>query len=401
MTHRLKTLLLAMLYEHRASYYDDWLDAFRTSPEFACEVVNIRRIDRKRLSSTVDDYDAVVLLHNCTADTVDELVSLAPALADRRSSRVLAFVGNEYNSAFAPLSEKIAALRALRPDVIATQLLEEAGAYLYGDTGARVISLPHALNPAAFRPGPAHERRRIDIGVRSFRYPVSLGDDDRNRIIDFFAKNGPQLHLSIDIDQNTRFDRDDWASFLSDCRGTVSSEAGSWFLDRDDKLARDVHQHLSRFRRGWLEIGRRSAFRKLARGLPAAARDWLAQRLKSGLVRYEGFEPEGIDFKDVADLFFKTANKAPVYSKAISSRHFDAIGTKTCQIMLPGRYNDILRPHEHFILLESELQNVEEAVGKFRDLAERQAVVERAYEHVMSAHTHAHRMVTAAAALRA
>ena len=40
-TTRLKTLILTLIYPNRASYYDDWRDAFLDSPAFDCDVASI------------------------------------------------------------------------------------------------------------------------------------------------------------------------------------------------------------------------------------------------------------------------------------------------------------------------------------------------------------------------
>ena len=396
---RIRALVLALQYAHKASYYDDWTDGFQKHPAFDCDIRNILSLQSPELRRLLPDYDAIVLMHSATADTVDDLSRLAPALADRRNARLLAFVGNEYNSAVAPLSDKIAALGRVRPDIIATQLLKEAGEFLYADTGAEVISVPHALNPDVFRPGPPHDARDVDIGVRSFRYYASLGDNDRNRLIDYFSAHGRALGLTIDISQDSRFGRDAWAGFLARSRGTIATEAGGWYLDRTDELARQVHAYLQRSRKG-VTIGADSPLRRLARRLPLGLKERLAGALKSGPIGYEAFEPEDTDFDDIYDRFFKDAPKSPVYSKAVSSRHFDAIGSKTCQIMFRGRFNDVLEPDLHYIPLDPQFSDIGEAVRRFKDEAERMAIVDRAYDHVMQGHTLSHRLSAIAATLQ-
>lgn len=101
---------------------------------------------------------------------------------------------------------------------------------------------------------------------------------------------------------------------------------------------------------------------------------------------------EDLDFADAYEKFFRHTKPCPVYSKAISSRHFDAVGTKTCQIMLKGLYNGILRADEHYIGLESDFSNAGEAVERFRDDGYRQDMVDRTYEYVMEEHTYRHRV---------
>ena len=74
--------------------------------------------------------------------------------------------------------------------------------------------------------------------------------------------------------------------------------------------------------------------------------------------------------------------------KCISSRHFEAIGTKTAQILLEGGFNGILRANEHYISIRKDMSNFAEAVGRFKDDSYREAMVDRAYEYVMNEHTY-------------
>jgi len=389
----IKTLVLALRYPHRASYYDDWADAFAAAPFFEATSLNVLDLSPSRLALELAEHDLVVLLHNCTADTTDDLERLMPALGARARARLVAFVGNEYNSPYAPMARKIAALEACNPDIVATQLLREAGEYLYGGICANVMSLPHALNPNVFRPGPEQSRRAVDIGVRSFRYSPLLGDKERNDIIDYFRLYGREHGLKVDVDSTGRFGRDDWAAFLANSRGTISSEAGSWYLDRDDALVTRIHDAIGLERSG-LVISQGEGLRRLVRRLPLSVKSALGFALRRGPIKFAGFEDESLDFDDLHARFFKDAPRCPAYSKALSSRHFDAIGAKTCQIMTAGRYNDLLTPNEHYIAVDTDLANVDAAIDQFRDEGERERITTAAYEHTMAAHTHAHRMAT-------
>src|SRR3546814_18773585 len=69
------------------------------------------------------------------------------------------------------------------------------------------------------------------------------------------------------------------------------------------------------------------------------------------------------------------------HGKCISSRHFDAIGTATCQILLEGRYNDILTPDVHYIRFASDFSNISEVMGTFRDERRRLEITEAARAH--------------------
>ena len=74
----------------------------------------------------------------------------------------------------------------------------------------------------------------------------------------------------------------------------------------------------------------------LSRRLPYQAKTWLKALLKVSPLRHEAFDEEEVSFADIEARFFAGRPRCPVYSKCISSRHFDAAGTGTCQILLRG-----------------------------------------------------------------
>ncbi|MFP5376671.1 MAG: hypothetical protein ACLGIO_07825, partial [Acidimicrobiia bacterium] len=89
-------------------------------------------------------------LHSTNGDSIADLSRCRGAL-DRRRGPLVVFVGNELNLPAVPLAPKIALLADLGAEIVATQVLQEAGEWLYGGrTSAKVVSLPHALNPEAF-----------------------------------------------------------------------------------------------------------------------------------------------------------------------------------------------------------------------------------------------------------
>lgn len=220
---RIRTTVLTVRYGVRASYYEDWLDAFTSSPHFETTAFNLFRFgERCAAMRAVRDAELVVALHPCSADTLRYIDPLRQALKDRRG-RLLVLVGNEYNLPWIRLSDKRDFLRDVGADWVGTQLPLEAGEWLYGDIATTVLPVPHAANETAFRRNKPVEARPIDLGARSFRYPVYLGDDERNRVYDLFADLGPAAGMSVDIANDRRLDRDEWANFLNNCRGTIGS----------------------------------------------------------------------------------------------------------------------------------------------------------------------------------
>lgn len=387
---RLRTLLLFAHYGTRASYYDDWLDAFRTATEFEAFELNICRHDAVSvLRKRIGEVDLLVLLHSVNADHVFYLEPLTSILAERRCTLV-SFVGNEVNLPGAPISEKRRVLKAIRPNLIATQLLAEAGQFLWGDI-ATVIALPHALNPAAFEYRTPPEERKLDLGMRSFRYSATLGDVDRNALLDWIGPWAAALGLTVDVG-TTRLDRRGWARFLSDCRGTASTEAGSWYLQRDDSIVQQIMQHYND-RPGPLVLSSKNIrLRKLAHRLPWQWRERLIRLLAQSPIKYEATVLDSVPSQEILEAFFSNIPRTPAYSKCISSRHFDAIGTGTVQILQTGRYNDILVPGEHYLELARDFSNADELGRQFADQSERRRIARTALEHVMASHTYAHRV---------
>jgi hypothetical protein len=302
-------------------------------------------------------------------------------------------VGNEYNLPWMPLGEKRAFLREIGADWVGTQLPLEAGRWLYEDTGAAVLALPHAANEEVFRRERPDEARPIDIGGRSFRYPVFLGDDDRNRIYDRFAELGPRAGLRTDIVNNARLDRPAWAAFLNDCRGTIGTEAGSWYLERDDRTALAIRDFL-RARKGGPTISADGRLHAIARHLPYAVKARLTALLTRTKLRHEAVAADDRDFAEIEARFFAGRPRCPAYAKCISSRHFEAAATGTCQILVRGRFNDILDADRHYLALDPDLSNAPAAIERFRDPAERRRVADAAYQLVHDAHTYRHRLAS-------
>lgn len=390
-TSRLKTLILSLIYPTRVSYYDDWRDAFLDHPGYDCRIGNIMALKPAELAGMMEEFDAIILQHSCNSDTLDYFAPLAPVLGQRKRAKLVTFVGNEFNSPYVSTPERVRLFREARCDFVATQLLQEAGEYLYAASGARVIAMPHALNPAVFTPGP--ERRSLDIGVKGYKYPPYLGDDDRNRLLRFFSENAGRFGLSVDISEDKRLSRNEWAQFLQSCHGTITTETGSWYISPDDELIGRIYAYL-RSKRSGVVIGNENPLRRAARYLPSSVKAVLWQVLKRGPVRFEVFEDYNTEFAELDERFFRHEPRAPAYGKAISSRHFDAIGAKTCQIAFRGRFNDILTADEHYFALEPDLSNAEAVIGRFRDPAERRRIADSALEHVLAGHTYRHRAET-------
>lgn len=396
----MRTLLLYSNYTDQMSYYDDWTDAFKHHPYYDMTCINVYGANNndlyKKVCRLIDNVQLIILHHTMNASTLKYLFPFVDALKNRMG-KLVSFVGNEVNLLTMGMAPKIKMLKELEPDIIATQLLPEAGQWLYKDCDkSLVVSLPHGLNPNAFKKAINTEDRTIDIGARSVKYGVYIGDNDRNGIIQYFFKNphGLVLDLGLNDGDQKRFDRKGWADFLNNCKSTLSTEAGSFFLEPDDKIITQIHQYL-KSKSSKLILDRNGFLRKYYRLLiPLFIRKRLIRSFKKQILVEAYDVDEDADFLEIYNKFFANADKAPVYTKAISSRHFDAIGTHTLNVMYPGRYNDILRPHEHYFELKKDHSNVDDLLALLKDSKKISSITSEAYDYVLRNHTHKHRLDT-------
>ncbi len=398
----IRTLVLYAQYTDKLSYFDDWLDAFCFSPEFEVTKTNIcDASNHAKLSRIIGDYDLIVLLHSTNGDTIDYIKPYQSILKQRKG-KLLSFVGNELNIPTISMRARIEFLRDIEADFIGTPIPLEAGKWLYEEcSSAQVVALPHALNPVAFHAIIPQQQRMIDIGVRTSRYLPFLGDNERNKLLSFFSNHTFTPPLVVDIDTTTRFKRSEWALYLNNCKGTVANEAGSYYLERDDRTVLAIRDFLRKreAKAGTIVVRTGSLPHRIWCLLPNDFRQSVKKVLKSNSLKTDQDVNEGSDFEEIYGRFFRHYERLPIYSKAISSRHFDAIGTKTCQILLKGRYNDILEEDRHYLALENDFSNIDDVMERFHDVDHRTMVIETAYSYVMEYHTYTHRINTVRAML--
>lgn len=394
---RVKALLLYARSGGVTSYHDDWREAFMRSNDLTTTCIDVRdRRGTKLAGDEIASSEMIVILHSATAD----ILCLEPyrSMLGSRKGTLVAFVGNELNypQHGAGMRHKLAFLREVAPQFVATQLPIETSSILYEDLEwSTVIAAPHALNPQRFQPLVANDRRAIDIGVRSFAYYPFLGDNERNSIIDYFSRGGfdPPLVVDIETDESKRFSANEWPRFLNACKATISTEAGSYYLEKDDATAIAVADHIRK---------KSGGARGYSLGLyQSRIKAWLPRSMKRrvlGLLKTFGMERlspynvyHSVDFDDIHRRFFRDY-KGGLDGKCISSRHFDAIGTKTCQIMFEGRFNDILKADQHYIAMEKDFSNIDTVLEKFRDASFRGRMVDEAYDYVMESHTYERRL---------
>lgn len=324
------------------SYSRDWRAAFVESPRldvFKCDISSPS--EAAEAIARFDQFDLIVVSHIALGDNVEDISQWSERLATRRGALV-SFIGNEYDL----MDEKLAFLQAVAPELVCSQLTLDAARYLYADlTKSRVVSMPHALNPAQYSTAP-HIERTIDIGFIGSVYPNWVGDVERTLMLTLTAEIAPLLGLRHDI-RLKNVPRDAWAAFLQQTRTIIGAESGSYYLHRRGKLL-------------------------------AEAKAWSREH------------PDAT-FEDMAARFFGDRSGVPS-GKTISSRHFEPIGTRTCQVLVEGDYTGVLLPNEHYIPVRKDFADIGEALTRVADHGECAAIADRAWEHIMSGHTYAHRV---------
>lgn len=324
------------------SYVQDWHDAFLRAPQLDVDAFNtINLLDLANVRRRIKDYDLIVVLHSAVGDKFSLLRQVEGWFQNRRG-KLLVLPGNEYTL----MPDKIGFLRAVDADFVGSQLPKEAADWLYGAFDrTRILAAPHALNPRIYSPDPV-STRPIDVGFVGDIHPFFVGDLERTRTVRFFEQESEALGLSCDI-QTRRMPREDWAAFLNRCKAIIGAESGTYYLERTDETRAAVQEYL--------------------RDHPDAT------------------------FEDVHQRFFERYDQ-PISGKAISSRHFEPIGTLTCQILLEGRYNDILLPDEHYIALRKDYSNIQDVVARFKDDHYRTEMAHRTRDYVLANHTYRHRV---------
>jgi hypothetical protein len=325
------------------SYIADWRDAFLQCPCLDVEVCNINNLVHfAQCALRVRSYDLIVISHAAAGDDMTLLKRLSRYL-ERRRGKIILFIGNEYDV----LDDKLDFIRGMKVDYVCSQLPINSARYLYaGCEDSEIIEMPHALNPQHYYPMSSAERD-VDVGFVGDLYWPFIGDRERTAIIEWFQRHGPSHGLICDI-RLKRLSREDWNAFLNRSKAIVGAESGTYYLNECGKL---------------LERAR----------------------------AYNLFENQDAGFDDVFDRFYRGQPRG-VSGKAISSRHFEAIGAKTCQILVEGDYNGILAADVHYISVKKDMSNIDDAIERFRDEAYRAEVTSRSYDYVMSAHTYRHRV---------
>jgi hypothetical protein len=188
-----------------------------------------------------------------------------------------------------------------------------------------------------------NKKRDKDIGYRAWKAEFWLGDQGihKARIAALFAEASREKGLRADISlrEEDVLNGDAWFDFLLSCRATIGVEGGSSVLDREGAIKRRVDEYLARNPMATFEETRAQCF------------------------------PE---------------EDGKLALACISPRHLEACITRTCQILVEGDYNGVLRPGEHYVPLKKDYSNLEETLTILSDEERLEAMTAMAYRDVVA-----------------
>lgn len=331
------------------SYYTDWKNGFVRHPHLKTDVLDVQ--DYRFLKQSLglrNRYDLIVFAHSVFTGLfrTKRLQAVKAVMARVRGPRVF-FLSNEFRN----LDNMPSMAEYLGARWIISQLnLEDAKVLYHPHWNHHIASLSYGFDPEVFKPTQSAAERPIDVGFRGDYYPPYVGHDDRDILLDKFkeaVQNKPGVRTDIEVGQ--RFKHLEWAAFLNNCRSLLGHEAGAARIDSDENIRHFLNaQH-----------------RRL---LPDNFRKLLLTMREVGV-----FDP-------------------PPSGRIAAPRNFEALGTKTVQILLPGRYNDLLEPGVHYIELQRDFSNLDQVLETLFDSSAYDKIAERAYKDGLEYHTYEKRV---------
>jgi hypothetical protein len=185
--------------------------------------------------------------------------------------------------------------------------------------------------------------RSIDIGYRAWHAAPWLGRHGRIKgdVAEACSERARGRGLAVDIstrDEDTVFG-DDWFRFLARSKYTIGVEGGASILDRDGSVK-------------------------------ACTEKFLASH-------------PGASFEEVESACF-AGRDGELDLRAISPRHLEACATRTCQILVEGAYDGVLKPGVHYLELRADFSNLDEVLATVERDDRRAAITEAAYRDIVA-----------------
>ena len=184
--------------------------------------------------------------------------------------------------------------------------------------------------------------RPIAIGYRAWHAAAWLGRHGQKKHLVASVVRERAEAIGVPVDISTE-EKDtilgwDWFRFLAKSRTVIGVEGGASILDKDGAIKK-------------------------------ATEAFVADHPNASFEEIEAACFPGIDGK--------------FDGVAISPRHLECCLTRTCQVLMEGEYNGVLKAGEHYIELKSDYSNLDEVLNLVKDEKLCSIIAERAYKHVV------------------
>jgi hypothetical protein len=182
--------------------------------------------------------------------------------------------------------------------------------------------------------------RPVDIVYRASHLPYWFGSQGQLKhrigavVLERSVERGLHTDISTRVGDTILGAR--WFDFLMSGRAVLGCESGSSVLDRRGEMQVRIHR--------MLVPKPEMAFAEVSRQMPP------------GWDRYAFF--------------------------ALSPRHFESVITKTCQVLIEGEYEGVLKRERHYIPMKRDFSNVDEVLDRVADRRLTQEIAETAYEEI-------------------
>jgi hypothetical protein len=325
---RLSVLLLCDDSPKHAPNVLEHIGAFRRWSRHDIDLFNPLGIGRLRLLR-LDAYDVIVVHYSLTVLNENHLAGgFREQLASFGGLKVQ-FIQDEYRR----VDLTTARIRELGINVLFSSVPAPAVPDVYGSRlpGVEILPTLTGYVPATVEGLPRQPvaGRPLDVVYRGRSVPYWLGRLGQDKVAigrGFLARaSSTDLRYDISWTEADRIYGDDWYAFLGSSRTTLGTESGASIVDFDGSLQEQTDRYL--------------------KDNPTAT--------------FEEVESEILaPFEENALI------------ETISPRVFEAAALGTAMVNFPGRYSDVIEPWVHYIPLEKDFSNFDDAVALIRDDAE-------------------------------
>ena len=182
----------------------------------------------------------------------------------------------------------------------------------------------------------------IDIGYRAWKAEYWLGEHGMHKvkIANLFKKLSKEHGLITDVSMREEdvLAGNKWFKYLLRCKATIGVEGGASVLDKDGSIKVKVDKYLKEQPAATFEETRSRCF------------------------------PDDDHKLELA---------------CISPRHLESCVTETCQLLIEGKYNNILQPWKHYVPIKKDYSNANEALDLIKDNGRINRITKTAYKDIV------------------